>query len=270
MPPDVVPAPAPSAKSSPPLLEVRGLCIDLAGTKDVRSLVGGDGTGVDFEVAAGESVGLVGDSGSGKTLTALSLMGLLPPTVVQSAGTIDFAGSGMTAQAGCAIIFQEPRSALNPLFSIGYQIGEVLQLRGMRGKALRDRGLELLEQVAMPDPESRWRSFPHELSGGQCQRVMIAMALAAEPRLLIADEPTTALDVSVQAQILSLLSQLQDREGLALLMISHDLALIGATCDRLLVMDRGLVVERGAVEQIFSQPESETSRRLLGAAMSQT
>ncbi|MEO1368387.1 MAG: ABC transporter ATP-binding protein [Acidobacteriota bacterium] len=216
---------------------------------------------VDLEVAAGESVGLVGDSGSGKTMTALAAMGVLPAGIEQVGGSVRVDGARAPA-----MIFQEPRSSLNPLLSVGYQIGEVLRLKGLRGRAVRRAGVDLLRRVAMPDPDERYRAFPHELSGGQCQRVSIAMALAAEPAVLIADEPTTALDVSVQAQVLRLLDTLRREEGLALWLITHDLALVAATCERVAVMDAGRIVEQGGRRQVFDDPAAPATRRLIEAA----
>ncbi|MEM8995641.1 MAG: ABC transporter ATP-binding protein [Acidobacteriota bacterium] len=216
---------------------------------------------VDLDVTAGESLGLVGDSGSGKTMTALAAMDVVPAGVERVAGSVTLADGRAPS-----MIFQEPRSSLNPLLSVGYQIGEVLRLRGLRGRAVRRAGVDLLRRVAMPDPEDRYRAFPHELSGGQCQRVSIAMALAAEPAVLIADEPTTALDVSVQAQVLRLLDTLRREEGLALWLITHDLALVAATCERVAVMDAGRIVERGRRREVFAAPQAAATRRLLAAA----
>ncbi|MEM1181286.1 MAG: ABC transporter ATP-binding protein [Acidobacteriota bacterium] len=259
----VKPPGGPSESSGATALAVLGLSLDVtAGASGRSTPVVRD---VELRVSSGEAVGLVGDSGSGKTLTALAVMGLLPAGIVQTSGAVEL-GSGERP----AMIFQEPRSSLNPLLSVGYQIGEVLSLRGHRGRAKRRRTVDLLRRVALPDPEQRVRAFPHQLSGGQCQRVALAMALAAEPKLLIADEPTTALDVSVQAQILRLLETLRREEGLSLLLITHDLALVAATCDRVAVMAAGRIVEAGCRRQIFESPSHSATRRLLDAARLET
>src|SRR5262249_51768150 len=227
--------------------------------------------------AKGETLALVGESGSGKSVTALSIMKLLPyPSASHPSGSINFKGEellGMTEQEirhvrgnDITIIFQEPMTSLNPLHTIERQIGEILLLhKGLTGKAARNRIIELLTQVGIPDPEGRLASYPHQMSGGQRQRVMIAMALANEPDLLIADEPTTALDVTVQAQILKLLKDLQARLGMAILFITHDLGIVRKIADRVCVMKQGKIVEQGSVEQVFRAPEHPYTRALLGA-----
>jgi microcin C transport system ATP-binding protein len=232
---------------------------------------------VSFDVAPGETVALVGESGSGKSVTALSIMKLLPyPAARHPSGAITFKGQAMLALPESAmrrvrgdditIIFQEPMTSLNPLHTIEKQIGEILLLhRGIAGAAARARTLELLDQVGIPDPESRLGSYPHQLSGGQRQRVMIAMALANEPDLLIADEPTTALDVTVQAQILKLLKEIQTRLGMSMLFITHDLGIVRKVADRVCVMKRGKIVEQGTVERVFAAPEHPYTRDLLAA-----
>ena len=221
--------------------------------------------------------GLVGESGSGKSVTALSILQLVDcPPAVQS-GSIRFNGQEMLGApettlrkvrgARIAMIFQEPMTSLNPLHTIERQIGESLLLhKGLRGRAARPRIIELLGLVGIPQPESRLGSYPHELSGGQRQRVMIAMALANEPDLLIADEPTTALDVTVQAQILELLLDLQRRFGMALLLITHDLGVVRKMAGRVCVMRHGEIVEAGETKQVFSAPQHEYTKMLLAAA----
>jgi microcin C transport system ATP-binding protein len=232
---------------------------------------------VSFEIGKGETVALVGESGSGKSVTALSIMKLLPyPAARHPSGTIHFKGQELLAMPeekirqvrgnDITIIFQEPMTSLNPLHTIEKQIGEILLLhRGIAGEAARRRTLELLTQVGLPDPEQRLGSYPHQLSGGQRQRVMIAMALANEPDLLIADEPTTALDVTVQAQILKLLKELQARLGMAMLFITHDLGIVRKIADRVCVMSKGRIVEQGEVGRVFSAPAHPYTRALLAA-----
>ncbi len=233
--------------------------------------------GISFDIAAGETVALVGESGSGKTVSALSIMRLLPyPAASHPSGEILFKGADVlkmdepalrklrSGQIG--IIFQEPMSSLNPLHRVEKQIGEVLKVhRGLSDSAARLRVLELLDKVGIPDPETRLDSYPHQLSGGQRQRVMIAMALANEPDLLIADEPTTALDVTIQAQILALLKSLKDEMNMALMLITHDLGIVRKMADRLCVMNQGEIVETGSAEAIFTKPQHVYTRHLLAA-----
>src|SRR5688572_29165145 len=232
---------------------------------------------VSFDIGKGETVALVGESGSGKSVTALSVMRLLPyPAAHHPSGQILFNGRDlMTVPArelrevrgnDITIIFQEPMTSLNPLHTIEKQIGEILDLhRGISGAAARRRILELLTQVGIPEPETRLGAYPHQLSGGQRQRVMIAMALANEPDLLIADEPTTALDVTVQAQILKLLKDTQQRLGMSMLFITHDLGIVRKLADRVCVMQGGKIVEQGDVERVFTAPEHPYTRALLAA-----
>jgi microcin C transport system ATP-binding protein len=232
---------------------------------------------VSFDVAKGETVGLVGESGSGKSVTALSVMKLLPyPNASHPSGSILFKGRDLLTLSiremrrvrgdDITIIFQEPMTSLNPLHTIEKQIGEILDLhKGVTGRAARGRIVELLAQVGLPDPMSRLKSYPHQLSGGQRQRVMIAMALANEPDLLIADEPTTALDVTVQAQILKLLKDIQARLGMAMLFITHDLGIVRKIADRVCVMSRGKIVEQGDIERVFTAPEHPYTQALLAA-----
>jgi microcin C transport system ATP-binding protein len=222
-------------------------------------------------------VALVGESGSGKSVSALSILKLLPyPTASHPSGSIHFKGHELLTMSereirgirgnDISIIFQEPMTSLNPLHTIESQIGEILQLHsGIRGSMARARTLELLTQVGIPDPETRLASYPHQLSGGQRQRVMIAMALANEPDLLIADEPTTALDVTVQAQILTLLAEIRGRLGMSLLFITHDLGIVRRIADVVCVMNGGKIVEQGRVEQVFTAPKHPYTRALLAA-----
>jgi len=232
---------------------------------------------VSFDIGKGETVALVGESGSGKSVTALSILKLLPyPAARHPSGSIIFKGQDFLQMSerdmrrvrgdDITIVFQEPMTSLNPLHTIEKQIGEILLLhRGLTGAAARARILEVLSQVGIPDPQSRLKSYPHQLSGGQRQRVMIAMALANEPDLLIADEPTTALDVTVQAQIIALLKELQQRLGMSLLFITHDLGIVRKIANRVCVMKEGKIVEHGDVERVFAKPEHPYTRALLAA-----
>ncbi len=234
--------------------------------------------GVSFAIAKGETLALVGESGSGKSVTALSILQLLPyPMAQHSAGSsirfngVEMVGADERTLRGVrgnrvAMIFQEPMTSLNPLHSIERQINETLFLhKGLSTNAARARTLELLRLVGLPDPEKRLSAYPHELSGGQRQRVMIAMALANEPDLLIADEPTTALDVTIQAQILELLKDLQRRFGMALLLITHDLGVVRKMADRVCVMNGGAIVEQAAVADLFIRPQHPYTQKLLSA-----
>src|SRR5881392_626888 len=232
-----------------PLLDVRDLSVAFGASVAVDR--------VSFSVGRGEGVALVGESGSGQSVSALSILKLLPyPSASHPSGSIHFRGRDLLQTAenemreirgnDISIIFQEPMTSLNPLHTIEAQIGEILLLHnGIRGPMARARTLELLTQVGIPDPQTRLQSYPHQLSGGQRQRVMIAMALANEPDLLIADEPTTALDVTVQAQILALLKEIQARTGMAILFITHDLGIVRKLADTVCVMSKGKIVEQG-------------------------
>ena len=233
--------------------------------------------GVSLTLAKGETLALVGESGSGKSVTALSILQLLPyPLASHPTGSIQFDGEEMIGAskqtlmkvrgARVGMIFQEPMTSLNPLHTVAKQIGESLVVhRGLSKSAARARALELLKLVALKDPEQRLDSYPHQLSGGQRQRVMIAMALANEPDLLIADEPTTALDVTIQAQILELLRDLQQKLGMAVLLITHDLGIVRKTADRVAVMTDGAIVEQGPVAQVFDDPTHAYTQMLLAA-----
>lgn len=232
---------------------------------------------VSFQIKRGECVALVGESGSGKSVSALSILKLLPyPNASHPSGSIRFKGQELIEQteqqmrairgSDISIIFQEPMTSLNPLHTIEAQIGEIIQLHNPTSNAkARERTLELLAQVGIPEPETRLKSYPHQLSGGQRQRVMIAMALANEPDLLIADEPTTALDVTVQAQILALLAEIRARLGMSLLFITHDLGIVRRIADTVCVMKGGEIVEQGPVEQVFKTPKHPYTRDLLAA-----
>ena len=234
--------------------------------------------GVSFEVHGGETLGIVGESGCGKTVTSLSLLGLLPrpPARIVDGSSIRLHGEELVGAAESrlralrgnrvAMIFQEPMSSLNPVFPVGDQIGEPLRLhRGMGRTQARTEAVRLMREVGIPDPERRVDDYPHQLSGGMRQRVMIAMALSCEPSLLIADEPTTALDVTIQAQILELLADLRARHGMAVLLITHDLGVVAEVCDRVAVMYAGQLVETGTVEQIFTDAQHPYTKGLLGS-----
>ncbi|UYO52771.1 ABC transporter ATP-binding protein [Rhodopseudomonas palustris] len=232
---------------------------------------------VSFRIKRGECVALVGESGSGKSVSALSILKLLPyPSASHPSGQIRFKGRELLGMSEreirgirgneISIVFQEPMTSLNPLHTIEAQIGEILQLHGgVRGAKARARIIELLTQVGIPEPETRLASYPHQLSGGQRQRVMIAMALANEPDLLIADEPTTALDVTVQAQILALLADIRARLGMSMLFITHDLGIVRRIADTVCVMHTGKIVEQGPVEQVFTDPQHPYTKALLAA-----
>src|SRR5918999_5147689 len=261
------------SKHTEPLVEVRNLSVEFRSGETVNRAV----KNVSFTIGQRETVALVGESGSGKTASALSIMRLLPyPAAAHPTGEIYYRGKNLLAVSDddlheirggrVSIIFQEPMTSLNPLHTIEKQVGETLKLhRGMDGPAARTRVLELLHKVGVREPERRLGAYPHQLSGGQRQRVMIAMALANEPDLLIADEPTTALDVTVQAQILTLLKDLQTRLGMAMLFITHDLGIVRKLADTVCVMKDGKIVEQGAVEGVFTAPQHAYTRALLAA-----
>jgi peptide/nickel transport system ATP-binding protein len=267
------------------LLEVKDLCISFGATEAVR--------GIDFHLDDGEVLGLVGESGSGKSATALAILGLLGTAATvtgqilwressnrdehSDAGTKNPVSLNLLQQPASALrqlrgrdiamIFQEPMTALNPVMSIGRQVAEcaAAHASSWTGREVKRRAISALEAVAIPDAAERYGDYPHQFSGGQRQRILIAMALINRPRLLIADEPTTALDVTVQAQILALLAQLQREYGLAMLFISHDLAVVGQVAGRVAVMRSGQIVETGPVHEVLTRPRHEYTRSLLAA-----
>ena len=259
---------------APPLLEVRGLTTAFVGASG-RRVVAVDG--VSFSVGAGETLAVVGESGSGKSVTALSIMQLLPPGTSRiEGGSVRLRGRNLTTLSDdemrevrgkdIGMIFQEPMTSLNPVHTIGAQIAEVVERHeGADRAAAAARALEMLELVGMPEPRQRAGQYPHQLSGGMRQRVMIAMALACRPSLLIADEPTTALDVTIQAQILELMEDLQARLGMAIVFITHDLGLVAQCARRVVVMYAGQVVEAGPVEEIFARPRMPYTAGLLAS-----
>lgn len=253
------------------LVEIKNLSVDF---KTAHGLVHAV-KDVSFSIQPGETLGLVGESGSGKSVTSLALMGLLPEkTAVIPNGEILFEGVDLLQQTEAelrglrgrqvSMIFQEPMTSLNPVFIIGDQIAEVLKIhKGWTAQKCKARVIELLDEVGIPTPESKYKSYPHEMSGGQRQRVMIAMAMACEPQLLIADEPTTALDVTIQKQILDLLASLKNKYQMSVLFITHDLAVIGDIADRVAVMYRGELVEEGSTSSIFKTPSHPYTKALL-------
>src|SRR6516164_3421246 len=255
-----------------PLLEIENLSVAFPSQGGMVRAV----DGVDITLERGEVLGIVGESGSGKSVTMLALMGLVPYPGRVEADRLLFEGRDLKtltdrerrALTGkdVAMIFKEPTTSLNPSFTIGYQLAETLQIHeGMDRKAARRRVIELLEQVGIPAPESRLSAYPHQLSGGMNQRVMIAMAIACGPKLLIADEPTTALDVTIQAQIMALLLKLQREQGMGLIMITHDLAVVAEMAQRVAVMYAGQIVETGPVPGLFDKPRHPYTNALLAA-----
>jgi oligopeptide/dipeptide ABC transporter ATP-binding protein len=254
------------------LLDVRGLRTSFYTTDGVVRAV----TGVDFHVDRGEVMGLVGESGCGKSVTSLSLLRLIARPGRIEAGEVIFDGVDllkvpereMRHMRGerISMIFQQPTSSLNPVYDVGRQVGEMLELhRAMKRPLARERAVELLEMVGIPDPRRRLAAFPHELSGGMAQRVMIAMALACEPELLIADEPTTALDVTIQAQILDVMRTLQRETNTAMILITHDLGVVAEMCHRVGVMYAGEIVEEADVASLFARPRHPYTRGLIGS-----
>jgi dipeptide transport system ATP-binding protein len=232
--------------------------------------------GVSLSVDAREVLAIVGESGSGKSVSMLAVMGLLPWTAKVTADRMEFGGRDLLGMSDAdrrriigkdiAMIFQEPMSSLNPCFTVGFQIEEVLRFHlGMDRKARRERAIELLQAVGIPDPQQRLSSYPHQMSGGQCQRVMIAIAIACNPKLLIADEPTTALDVTIQKQILDLLVALQAEHGMGLIMITHNMGVVAETADRVIVQYKGRKMEEADVLSLFENPKSNYTKALLSA-----
>ncbi len=249
------------------ILEVENLHTVVGGLPVVR--------GVSFTVAPGETVALVGESGSGKTLTALSVMGLLPDAAQVTDGTVRYGADDLTRMpesqrrayrgAKIAMIYQDPMTALHPLIRVGDQVSEGLLAHGVSKAEARTRTLEALDEVGLPNPKRIARAYPHQISGGQRQRVMIAMAVALRPGLLIADEPTTALDVTIQQQILSLVAELAERTGLAVLWITHDLGVVARIADRVMVMYAGRIVEHAPVRELFAAPRHPYTAGLLAS-----
>jgi oligopeptide/dipeptide ABC transporter ATP-binding protein len=256
----------------PSLLEIEALRIEFPGAEGPLVAV----KGVDLAVEAGEVVGLVGESGSGKSLTCRAVMQMVPEPGRVAAGQVRFDGDDVLALSksklrdlrrhSVGMIYQNPFGSLNPTMRAGAQIAETLRVnRGLSRGAAKTEAVALLDRVGIEDPERRYRAYPHELSGGMCQRVMIAIATASAPRLMLADEPTTALDVTTQAQILKLLGQMRKDEGMAMLLVSHDFGVIAQACDRVAVMYGGHIVETGPVETIYHEPEHPYTRALLNS-----
>jgi len=254
------------------LLELKGLTVDLPlRGRQVHAV-----DGLDLTLKEGEVLGVVGESGSGKTLTALAVMGLVGAPLRTSAGRVLFNGSDLAALeparrraltgSRIAMVFQEPSTSLNPSMTVGAQVEEVLRAHtDLSKRARRERAVALLDDVGIPDAARRHRAYPHQLSGGMKQRAMIAMAVACDPAVLIADEPTTALDVTIQAQILELLTTLQRERGMAMMLITHDLGVVAQTADRIAVMYAGQVVEEGALETVFSAPRHPYTAALIAS-----
>jgi oligopeptide/dipeptide ABC transporter ATP-binding protein len=262
----------PAPDGDTPLLAVRNLEVTFVTARGQLEAI----RGVDLTVQSGETLGLVGESGCGKSVTMLAVMGLLPPSV-RMTGSVRFRGTELAGRpqkelaklrgARIGMIFQDPMTALNPVITIGAQIAEAIGIHNaaVSAREAAARAVEMLKLVAIPFPERRALQYPHELSGGMRQRAMIAMAMANEPELLIADEPTTALDVTVQAQIIELLRRLQATHRMGVVLISHDLGIVAGTADRVAIMYAGRIVERGAVEDIFDRPRHPYTRGLLAS-----
>ena len=255
-----------------PLLEIKNLTVAFDTSVGLFKAV----DGIDIAVDAREVLAIVGESGSGKSVAMLAVMGLLPATATVTADRMVFEGKDLLAMSAqdkrriigkdIAMIFQEPVASLNPCFTVGFQIEEVLSRHmGLKGRAARNRAIELLQLVGIRDAAERLGAFPHQMSGGQCQRVMIAMAIACNPKLLIADEPTTALDVTIQKQILDLLVRLQAEHGMGLIMITHDMGVVAETADRVIVQYKGHKMEEADVLTLFENPSSNYTRALLSA-----
>jgi dipeptide transport system ATP-binding protein len=254
------------------LLEIENLVVEFATASGPFRAV----DGVSLSVEQREVLAIVGESGSGKSVSMLAVMGLLPWTAKVTADRMVFAGTDLLKLSDAerrkmvgkdmAMIFQEPMASLNPCFTVGFQIEEVLRVHmGMDRTQRRARAMELLKQVGIPDPEDRLGHFPHQMSGGQCQRVMIAIAIACNPKLLIADEPTTALDVTIQKQILDLLMGLQAEHGMGLIMITHNMGVVAETADRVIVQYKGKKMEEADVLSLFERPKSNYTKALLSA-----
>ncbi|MBI1417519.1 MAG: ATP-binding cassette domain-containing protein [Limimaricola sp.] len=255
-----------------PILEIRNLTVSFDTAAGPFKAV----AGIDISVSPREVLAIVGESGSGKSVAMLAVMGLLPPTAVVTADVMRFDGQDMLPMSErerrriigreITMIFQEPMASLNPCYTVGFQIEEVLRgILGMSARDARKRAVELFEAVGIPEPAERLGSFPHQMSGGQCQRVMIAIAIACNPKLLIADEPTTALDVTIQKQILDLLMDLQEKHGMALIIITHDMGVVAETADRVVVQYQGKKMEEADVLTLFETPKNPYTRALLSA-----
>ncbi len=254
------------------LLQIDNLVVEFATASGPFRAI----NGVSYRVNSGEVMAIVGESGSGKSVAMLAIMGLLPNTATVTADNIIFDGQDLQALSPkqrrtlvgreIAMIFQEPIASLNPCFNIEFQLNEALKAHtDLPRKARKDRCLELLNDVGIPEAKSRLKSYPHQLSGGQCQRVMIAMAIACSPKLLIADEPTTALDVTIQKQILELLLNLQQQTGMGLIMITHDMGVVASTADRVVVQYKGNLMEEAPVLELFESPQNPYTKALLSA-----
>ncbi|MEQ8374588.1 MAG: ABC transporter ATP-binding protein [Roseibium aggregatum] len=254
------------------LLDIRNLKVEFDTAKGPFKAL----DGVDYAVDAGEVLAIVGESGSGKSVAMLATMGLLPNTATITADKMEFEGLDLRTLSAkerrrvigkdISMIFQEPIASLNPCFTVGFQLSETLKTHmGLKGRKARDRVVEILTSVGIPNPAERLSAFPHQMSGGQCQRVMIAMAIACAPKLLIADEPTTALDVTIQKQILDLLVKLQQDSGMGLIMITHDMGVVAETADRVIVQYKGRKMEEADVLSLFENPKNPYTKALLSA-----
>ncbi len=254
------------------LLNIKNLTVRFATSTGAFTAV----DGVDVSVSPREVLAIVGESGSGKSVSMLAVMGLLPDTATVTADEMTYHGRDLLAMSAAerrkligreiTMIFQEPVASLNPSFTVGFQIEEVLRFNlGMNRKAARARAVELFNAVGIAEPETKLNAYPHQMSGGQCQRVMIAIAIASNPRLLIADEPTTALDVTIQKQILDLLMDLQEKHGMALILITHDMGVVAETADRVIVQYKGRKMEEADVLSLFENPQNSYTRALLSA-----
>ena len=254
------------------LLDIKNLTVKFATATGSFTAV----DGIDVRVDKGEVLAIVGESGSGKSVSMLAVMGLLPDTATVTADEMTYDGRDLLKMPVAerrkligreiTMIFQEPIASLNPSFTVGFQIEEVLRFNlGMTRKAARARAVELFQAVGIPEPETKLNAYPHQMSGGQCQRVMIAIAIASNPRLLIADEPTTALDVTIQKQILDLLMDLQEKHGMALILITHDMGVVAETADRVIVQYKGRKMEEADVLSLFESPQNSYTRALLSA-----
>ena len=259
-------------KKTGALLTIKNLTVRFATSTGAFTAV----DGVDVSVSPREVLAIVGESGSGKSVSMLAVMGLLPDTATVTADEMSYDGRDLLKLSASerrkligreiTMIFQEPVASLNPSFTVGFQIEEVLRYNlGMDRKAARARAVELFNAVGIPEPETKLNAYPHQMSGGQCQRVMIAMAIASNPRLLIADEPTTALDVTIQKQILDLLMDLQEKHGMALILITHDMGVVAETADRVIVQYKGRKMEEADVLSLFENPQNSYTRALLSA-----